>query len=237
MFHKFEPLQVKDPALTAELEKMVQRAGENIPPERMFWMAAGEKTTELNAYVTGFGASKRMVVWDTTIARMNTPQIVSVAGHEMGHYVLHHILKGTAFFYLLLFVGCYLGFRLIGWVLARWGRQWGIRDLNDWASLPALILLISVLSTFIEPVGNAYSRYVEHQADQYGLEVTHGLIPDSGQVAAQSFNILGDVDLQDPEPSRLRVFLFYDHPAIPDRVLFSLHYDPWSKGEQGEFVK
>ena len=88
MFHKFEPLAQKDPALTASLEKMVQRAGENIPPERMFWMGASEKSTELNAYVTGFGASKRIVVWDTTIAKMNTPQIVMVAGHEMGHYVL-----------------------------------------------------------------------------------------------------------------------------------------------------
>ena len=71
MFHKFEPLQKKDPALTAELEKMVKHAGQDIPPERMFWMGAGEKTTTLNAYVTGFGASKRIVVWDTTIAKMS----------------------------------------------------------------------------------------------------------------------------------------------------------------------
>jgi len=95
MFHKFESLQQKDPALTASLEKMVQRAGQDIPPERMFWMGAGEKTTELNAYVTGIGASKRIVVWDNTIAKMTTPQIVFVAGHEMGHYVLNHIWKGA----------------------------------------------------------------------------------------------------------------------------------------------
>ena len=56
MFHKFEPLQQKDPALVASLEQMVQRAGQNIPPERMFWMGAGEKTTSLNAYVTGLGS-------------------------------------------------------------------------------------------------------------------------------------------------------------------------------------
>jgi STE24 endopeptidase len=62
MFHKFEPLQQKDPALTPGLERMVQRAGENIPPERMFWMGAREKTTVLNAYVTGIGASKRILV-------------------------------------------------------------------------------------------------------------------------------------------------------------------------------
>ena len=61
LFHKFEPLQQKDPALTAALEQMEQRAGENIPPERMFWMGAGEKTTGLNAYVTGIGSSKRIL--------------------------------------------------------------------------------------------------------------------------------------------------------------------------------
>ncbi len=237
MFHKFEPLEKKDPALTAELEKMVQRSGETIPPERMYWMGAGEKTTELNAYVTGFGASKRIVVWDTTIAKMNTPQIVFVAGHEMGHYVLHHIPKGIAFAELVLLVTFYLGYRLIGWVLARWGPEWGIRGVGDLASYPAMLLVVSIVATIIGPVGNTFSRYLEHQADQYGLEVTHGLTPGAGEVAAQSFNILGDVDLSDPSPGRWRVILFYTHPAIPDRILFALSYDPWGSGGTGEFVK
>jgi len=237
MFHKFEPLQQKNPALTAELEKMVQRAGQKIPPERMFWMGAAEKTTELDAYVTGFGGSKRIVVWDTTIAKMTTPQIVFVAGHEMGHYVLHHIVKGLCFFAALLFITFYLGYRLMGWVLGRWGQRWGIRGLDDWASLPAMLLLVSLISVLVGPIGNTFSRYQEHQADQYGLEVTHGLTPDSGQVAAQAFNILGDVDLSDPEPNAVRVILLYDHPAIPDRIRFCLSYDPWSHREQPEFVK
>ena len=112
----------------------------------------------------------------------------------------------------------YIGYRLIGWVLAKWGTQWGIRGLDDWASYPALLLLLSVLSMFVGPIGSTFSRHQEHQADQYGLEVTHGLTPDSGQVAAQAFNILGDVDLADPDPSPLRIFLFYDHPAIPDEL-------------------
>jgi STE24 endopeptidase len=237
LFHKFEPLAQRDPSLTAALEKMVQRAGKDIPSERMFWMGAAEKTTGLNAYVTGIGASKRIVVWDTTIAKMNTPQIVFVAGHEMGHYVLHHIPKGLAFAAVSLFVLFYLGFRCIGWVLARWGNDWSIRGLDDWASFPALLLLLSIFSFLGGPIGSAFSRHVEHQADQYGLEVTHGLTPDSSQVAAQSFQILGEVDLSDPNPNPVDVFLFYDHPAIPDRVRFCLTYDPWSNGGHGEFVK
>jgi STE24 endopeptidase len=237
MFHKFESLQQKDPALTASLEQMVQRAGQEIPPERMYWMGAGEKTTELNAYVTGLGASKRIVVWDTTIAKMTTPQIVFVAGHEMGHYVLNHIWKGLAIAAVFLFVLFYLAFRTIGWVLERWGAGWGIRNVEDLASLPALLVLLSIFGFIAGPISSAFSRHDEHQADQYGLEVTHGLTPDSSQVAAQAFQVLGEVDLSNPEPNPVDVLMFYSHPAIPDRIRFALTYDPWSKGEQPEFVK
>jgi STE24 endopeptidase len=237
LFNKFEPLQQKEPKLTAALQQMVQRAGEDIPPQRMFWMGAAEKSTALNAYVTGFGSSKRLVVWDTTIAKMDRPQIVFVAGHEMGHYVLGHIFKLLASFAVLFLLLFYLGYRMMGWVLDGWGAGWGIRNLEDWASLPALLLLLSVFSFVSNPLGNAFSRYVEHQADQYGLEVTHGLTPDSAQVAAQAFQILGEVDLADPDPSALNVFWFYNHPSIPDRIRFCLAYDPWSTGGTGEFVK
>ena len=237
MFHKFVPLEQKDPALTVALENMVQHAGGNIPPQRMYWMGAGKKTTALNAYVTGFGASKRVVVWDTTIAKMNTPQIVFVAGHEMGHYVLGHIPKLLGFGAIVLFVFFYLGYRFIGGVLGRWGGEWEIRGVEDWASLPALLLLLTIFSFAANPVTNAFSRHYEHQADQYGLEVTHRLTPDASQVAAQSFQILGEVNLADPDPNPVDIFLFYDHPAIPDRIRFCLTYDPWTGGGHGEFVK
>jgi Zn-dependent protease with chaperone function len=99
-----------------------------------------------------------------------------------------------------------------------------------------LLLLFSVFTLVLTPVTNVISRYFEHQADQYSLEVTHGLTPDSGQVAAQAFQVLGEVDLEYPNPGPIDVFLTYDHPAIRDRVIFSLTYDPWSNGGQGEFV-
>jgi len=237
LFHRFEPLQQKDPALVTALEQMVKRAGENIPPERMFWMGAAEKTTALDAYVTGIGASKRIVVFDTTIAKMNRPQIVFGAGHEMGHYVLQHVPKGLAFFAALFLLFFYLGYRLMKWILARWGAGWQIRAMDDWASLPAMMLLLSVLLFLANPLISAFGRHYEHQADQYGLEVTHGLASDSGQVGAQAFQVLGEVDLADPDPDPLDVFLFYDHPSIADRIKFCLTYNPWSKGGHGEFVK
>jgi Zn-dependent protease with chaperone function len=237
LFNKFEPLQKKDPSLTTELEKMVQRAGQSIPPERMFWMGASAKTTAINAYVAGFGASKRIVVWDTTIAKMSTPQIVYVTGHELGHYVLGHVPKLIFFVFGFLFVFFYVAYRSLGGILSRWGPRWQTRALDDYASLPALLLLLSILIAITTPVFNAFTRRQEHQADQYSLEVTHGLTPDSSQVAAQAFQILGDVNLADPDPSDLEIILRYNHPSVRDRVRFALDYDPWSHGRQPEFVK
>jgi len=237
LFHKFEPLEKKDAALTASLENLVKQSGEDIPKERMFWMGASEKETSLNAYVAGFGASKRIVIWDTTIAKMNTAQITFVVGHEMGHYVLNQTPKLMGFLSLLTFVAFYVVFRCVEWALAKWGTAWTIRGVGDYAATPCLLFILSVFFFVVTPIGSTFSRHYEHQADQYGLELTHGLTPDSGQVAAQAFQILGEVSYDDPSPSALRVFLFYDHPAIPDRVQFSLHYDPWGEGTQPEFVK
>jgi STE24 endopeptidase len=237
MFFRFAPLEQKDPELVAQIERLTRRAGRVIPRERMFWMKASDKTPTMNAYVTGIGASKRIVVWDTTIARETTPEIVSVVGHEMGHYVLGHVWKGLLFSAAVMFVLLYMGFVSIGWVLDRWGGGWGIRGLADWASLPCLLLLLSIFSFAADPISNGFSRYVEHQADVYGLEVTHAVIPDSGQAAANSFQIEGESSLADPDPDPVNVFLFYDHPPVSDRVRFSLTYDPWSKGAQPEFLK
>ena len=237
MFFTFAPLSQKDPELVAQIERVVQRAGLTIPPERMFWMKASEKTNAMNAYVSGLGASKRVVVWDTNIAKESVPEIVSDFGHEMGHYVLNHIWKGLAFTAGLLFVLFYLGFRCLDWMLKRWGSGWGIRGPDDLASLPALLLLLSIFNFAADPISNAFSRYIENQADVYGLEVTHGVIPDAGQAAADSFQVEGESFLADPDPNPVDVFLFYDHPPISDRVRLCLTYDPWSKGQQPEFVK
>ena len=80
-----------------------------IPPDRMFEMNASSKMTGLNAYVTGFGASKRAVVWDTTIAKATVPETLFVFGHEMGHYVLLHIPKEIAIDASILLFLLYLG--------------------------------------------------------------------------------------------------------------------------------
>jgi Zn-dependent protease with chaperone function len=237
MFNKFEPLTSKAPELVPRLQNVTRRAGREIPPERMFWMKASDKTISTNAYVSGFGSSKRIVIWDTAIAQESPDEVVTDFGHEMGHYVLGHVWKGMIFGAVLLFVLLYLGYRSIGWLLARWGARWGVRGLDDLASLPALLLLIIIFAFLANPVTNGFSRFEENQADIYSLEVTHGILPDPGQASAHEFQLWGEHVFVDPDPNPIDVLLFYDHPTISDRIHLFVTYDPWSKGEQPQFVK
>ncbi|HWR34445.1 MAG TPA: M48 family metallopeptidase [Clostridia bacterium] len=208
MFDRFEPLSVRQPQLVAEIEKVVRRGGLTIPPERIFEMKASEKVTTYNAYVSGVGVSKRVVVWDTTARDLTVPQTLSVFGHETGHYVMHHIWQGLAFAAMATLIGLWMSYWLVNWVLTRWGRQWQIRDVGDWASLPVFILVFTILSLLGQPAASAFSRHLEHQADIYGLEVTHGLVPDSSQASAQAFQKMGENGLTIPNPNPLLVFWF-----------------------------
>jgi len=237
LFNQFEPLTRKNPQLVEAIERVVQRGGLAIPPERMYEMKASAKVTTLNAYVTGFGASKRVVVWDTSIQKLTTPEILFMFGHEMGHYVLHHILKGLIAGAIGAFIGLYILYYLSGRVLQRFGPRWRIIALHDWAAIPMIFLLAGILSFFAEPVGNFVSRYIEHQADVYGLEVTHNINVNPQQVAAHSFQVLGEVSLDYPYPGRLAVFWYWTHPPIADRVRFAQEYDPRAAGEEPRFVK
>jgi Zn-dependent protease with chaperone function len=237
MFNKFEPLDKNNAQLVSAIEQVTQRGGLPIPRERMFLMKASEKVTTLNAYVTGFGPSKRVVVWDTTIQKTGTPEILFVFGHEMGHYVLNHILMGMVMGAIGLLIGLYLLYRLSGWFLRRFGQRWRIRELGDLAALPMFLLIFSILSFFGRPVESAISRQIEHNADVYGLEVTHGINAEPQEAAAHAFQLLGELSLDYPYPNKLLVFWYYDHPSIPDRVRFAHEYDPWSKGEQPKYVK
>ena len=230
LFFKFEPLAKQHPDLVNDLEKVVARGGLAIPPDRMFEMKASEKVRSLNAYVTGLGASKRVVVWDTTLEKLTTPETLFVFGHEMGHYVLEHVRNSLILAALFALILLYAAYRALHWLLDRWGTRWRVRDVADWASLPVLLLIASVFGFFAEPVVNGYSRWQEHQADIYGLEVIHGIVPNSTEVAAHSFQVLGEVGLDEPNPNPLIEFWTYSHPSISERVAFTQSYDPWSSG-------
>ncbi len=236
LFFTFKPLAASQPELTAAIERVVHHGGMDIARARIFEMNASSKMTGLNAYVTGFGSSKRAVIWDTTIQKATTPEVLFVFGHEMGHYVLHHIPKQIAILAAILLVLIFLGARISARMLARWEKRWAIRGLEDWASLPVLLLVMSGLTFLATPAFNAVSRHFEHEADRYGLGVIHGIVPDGGQVAAHYFEISGEINLADPKPSGFDKFWMWDHPTRPERVHFVATYDPWSHGEKPVYV-
>jgi STE24 endopeptidase len=237
LFYRFEPLAATQPALASQIQKVVARGGLEIPPSRMFIMNASEKLTSINAYVAGVGASKRVVVWDNTIRKLSPGQTLFVFGHEMGHYVLGHVWIGILFSCAGLFVGLLIIYFAIHWMLQRWGARWSIRGVDDWASLPALMLVAAVLGFLSDPLVNSLIRIHEHNADIYGLEVIHGIVPNSEQAAAQSFQILGETSLSDPDPSPFIEFWLYSHPTIAERVRFAAEYDPWGKGQAPRYLR
>jgi len=240
LFNKFEPLQTNHAGLVTELEKVVARTGTNIPPERMFLMKASEKSNGLNAYVSGAGTTKRIVVWDTTAGRIPNDEILFVFGHESGHYVLHHIPKMLAGMAIALFFVYWACAGFSAWLARRYGTRWqiGQYDGNPLATRTGflvLMLAITVAGFVLEPASNTFSRYFEHQADVYGQEAIHGIVADPQKTAVSGFNHLGEAWLEDPNPSPFIEFWEYSHPSVQTRANFAQQYDPWANGGHGEF--
>jgi STE24 endopeptidase len=230
LFNHFQPLAQTHPELVQQLERVVSKTGVSIPPARMFLMKASEKYTSSNAYVTGFGSSQRVVVWDNTIKSSPPDEILLIFGHELGHYVLHHIERGLAMGAILSLFFLWAGFHLARFLVGRYGPRWHVASLEDWAATGVLLLVLSILSFLAEPIANGISRAQEHQADVFGIEVVHGIVADPRRVDAASFQRLGEQSLEYPYPSPLVVFWTYTHPPIAAREAFSADYDPWKPG-------
>ena len=236
LFFKFTPLQAAHPVLVARIEKMLDRAGLDIPRSRILEMNASSKTKTINAYVSGLGASKRVVVWDNTLNKLTDDETLLVLGHETGHYVLHHIIKEFVLIELIALGLIALGFRAIKRLIGRFGGRDRIEGEGDLASLPAMLMVLTALSFFASPAVNAVSRHYEHQADQFALEVTYGVVPDPNAAEARAFQILGEQDLADPNPNPFIVFWLYSHPPLDQRIRFAMSYRPWAEGKPLEFV-
>jgi len=216
LFNKFEPL--KDERLRRDLLSEASRAG--IEGSRVYEVNKSKQTKTMNAYVTGLGPSKRIVLWDTLLAKMDHDEILAVMGHEMGHYVLHHIWKGIAFSIAISFFGFFIAQKIydkgLGW--------WGFTDRADPAALPWLILIGTVIGFLLSPVTNGFSRQIEHQADKFGLDLTH-----LNEPMASSFVKFAEDSKQDPSPPRLIEWWRYSHPAAQRRIDFALRYRPWTR--------
>jgi STE24 endopeptidase len=237
LFNEFEPLNKEQPELIAKIVRLTKHAGVPISENRMFLMVASRKTNAVNAYITGLSASKRIVIWDTTIQRMTPDETLFIVGHELGHYVLGHVRQGFLMGAAGLFLALYFLFRGLHWMLDHWAKDWKIYGQEDWACVAVLLLLLQVLLFFSSPVINGVSRMEEHAADVYGLEVIHGLVPNSEEVAAHAFQVLGELDLSDPNPPVFITFWLYSHPPVADRLVFAHSYDPWANGKSPKYVK
>lgn len=228
MFNQFTPL--KDQQLKAEILALGARA--DVPAKNVYEVDMSKQTKKVNAYVNGFGASQRIVLWDTTLQSMSKDEILFVMGHEMGHYVLKHIWKGLAAIALLAFVA----FALVAWLtnacLARFGTGWGMTDVRDLAALPLVFAMLGLVSYLSQPVTNGLSRVTEHEADVFALEITH-----DGDAGGRAFLKLAALNKSDPEPSAWIRVLLYSHPPLADRIRFARDYKPWEKGEPNRAFK
>ncbi|MDA7026012.1 M48 family metallopeptidase [Bacillus sp. CLL-7-23] len=209
LYNDFFPLKNKE--LESSILKLANQA--NIPADQVYEVNMSEKTNALNAYVTGIGANKRIVLWDTTLNKLAEPEILFIMAHEMGHYVMKHVYIGLAGYLLLSLVGFYLIAKLYKWVINRYGKRLHIKNKTDLAALPLLFLIIGVLSITATPFTNAVSRYQEKTADQYAIELTK-----NNDAAVSTFQELSKASLSEANPPWLVKIFKYGHPTIMERI-------------------
>ena len=222
VFNKFEPL--KDEVLKGKLLAMASRAG--IEGGRVYQVDKSKQTKTLNAYVTGIGPTKRIVMWDTLLAKMNHDEVVAVMGHEMGHYVLNHLWKGLAAAFFISLLVLFLAQRVYEWGIRRWGLRWDVTSTTDAAALPWLFVIVATILFFLSPVMSGLSRYREHESDKFGLELTR-----LNEPMATALIKLAEGAKINPRPHPFIEFWRYSHPAIGKRVEFVLRYRPWEGGK------
>ena len=213
VFNKYTKLQdatVKEPILS-----MARANG--IPAHDVWEVDASKQSNRVSANVSGFLGTERITLNDNLLKRCTLPEIETVMGHEMGHYVMNHIGKDLIFFALefLLFFA-FLRWS-INWSLARWGAKWGIRDIGDPAVLPLAVLLASVFFFVLTPVNNSWTRMQEYEADIFGLNAARQ--PDA---EAKVDLMLGEYRKLDPGP--LEEIIFFDHPSGRTRITAAMRW-------------
>jgi Zn-dependent protease with chaperone function len=162
---------------------------------------------------------------------MEPDELLLVLGHETGHYALHHIPKEFALDETVALLFFVLGFFAVNWLVKRAGPRSGVDGVGDLASLPLVLIVFTLVALLSDPLVNGISRHYEHQADQFGLEVAYGIVPDPNAAEARALQILGEEDLADPDPSPFIKFWLYTHPPLDDRIRFAASYKPWAEGK------
>jgi STE24 endopeptidase len=214
MFYKFEPLENEE--LKRRLIVLSERAGTHV--RGVYKWNLSEKSKKANAALTGLGTTRRIILADTLLDNYSNDEIEAVLAHELGHHVHRHILKS-------IFVQA--GITLFGFWLANEVLRYAVErrhmfaGMYDFADLPLLILVSTVLSLLLMPALNAYSRFNERQADRYCFESVASVEP-----FISSMNKLADQNLSEKTPARWVEWLLHSHPAITRRVAAA---EAWAK--------
>jgi len=206
IFYKFEPLQ--DEELKSRLVRLSERAGTRI--RGVYQWKLSEKSKKANAALTGLGNTRRIILADTLLSNYSSDEIEAVLAHELGHHVHRHIPKS-----ILVQAGITLfGFWAANWVLHYAVDQLHLFEtLSDFANLPLLALLSTLLSFLVLPALNAYSRYNEREADRYAFRSLSTV-----DAFITSMNKLAEQNLAERSPSKFVEWLFHSHPSISKRI-------------------
>ena len=209
LFYKFVPLQNEE--LKARLVRLGERAGTKI--RGVYEWKLSEKSRKANAALTGLGNTRRIIIADTLLQNYSNDEIEAVMAHELGHHVHGHILKSI----LMEGVVTLAGFWAANWVLQYATNELHqvarLQHLTDFASLPLLVLVSSVLSILLKPALNAYSRLAERQADLYCWKSVPRVTP-----FITAMEKLTAQNLSEQSPSRLVEVLLHSHPSISKRI-------------------
>jgi STE24 endopeptidase len=207
LFNTIRPLQ--DAALRQRVLALAERAG--VPVEQVYESDASRRTRKGNAYFTGIGATRRIVLWDTLVQQSAPDEVELVLAHEIGHWKGAHIWKGLALSLVGLGIALWVGARVLEWAAHRPGLH--LAGPADAAGLPAFLLALYLLSLLSLPVQTGISRYFEREADHASLVLTRN--PEAFIRAEVS---LARSNLADLRPPRPLVWLLYTHPPVMDRI-------------------
>ncbi|MDQ6906487.1 MAG: M48 family metallopeptidase [Chloroflexota bacterium] len=205
LFNKFTPIE--DAALRERMLGLAERAGTQV--RGVFTMDFSRRTTAANAFVTGIGGTRRIVLGDTLIANYTPEEVEVVMAHELGHHVHGDIWRGMAFDTIVTLIGLFVANLL----LHAGVDAFGYREVGDVAAFPLFALILSAFGLVTMPLTNAYSRAHERAADAYALTLT-GNAP----AFVTAMQRLANQNLAETDPPRWVVLLFYSHPPLADRI-------------------
>jgi STE24 endopeptidase len=206
IFYKFAPLENEE--LKSRLVRLSERAGTRI--RGVYQWKLSEKSKKANAALTGLGNTRRIILADTLLENYSPDEIEAVLAHELGHHVHRHILKNIVVQAAITFVGFWAANGVLQYAVEHSSLFTG---LADFANLPLLALVSTVLGLLVLPALNAYSRYNERQADRYAFRSIASVQP-----FISAMNKLAEQNLAERAPSRLVEWFFHSHPAICRRV-------------------